>query len=70
MTKGVQCLRVSAYISDKAPVPVLQLICYTFGTLKIFPNLKWTARLVYIVTQRRRNRGQGGFNPPPTFLDL
>ena len=68
MTKGVQRLRVSAYISDKAPVPVLQLICYTFGTLKIFPNLKWTAQLVYIVTQGWWNRGAGGaLTPPPLF---
>ena len=32
-------LRASADISGNAQVPVLQLICYTSGTLKICPNL-------------------------------
>ena len=42
--------RASAYISGKARVPVWSLICYTSGTLKIYPNLKSTAQLAYIVT--------------------
>ena len=29
---------------------MLNLICYTSGTLKICPNLKLTAQLAYIVT--------------------
>ena len=37
------------YISGKARVPVLYLICYTSGTLKICPNLKLTAQIAYIV---------------------
>ena len=31
-------------------MPVLELICYTSGTLKICPSLKLTAQLAYIVT--------------------
>ena len=46
----VQRSRASAYISGKAQVPVLQLIFYTSGTLKICPNLMLTAQLAYIVT--------------------
>ena len=42
--------RVRIIISGKAQVPVLELICYTSGTLKISPNLKLTAQLAYIVT--------------------
>ena len=40
--------RVSVDISGNAPVPVLQLICYTSSTLKICPNLLLTAQPIYI----------------------
>ena len=40
--------RASVDISGNAQVPVLQLICYTFGTLKICPNLLLTALPIYI----------------------
>ena len=38
------------YISGKARVPVLQLICYTSGTLKICLNLTLIFPSAYIVT--------------------
>ena len=42
--------RASAYISGKARVPVLYLICYTsYNTLKICQTFKLTAQLAYIV---------------------
>ena len=62
----VQRPRVSAYISGKARVPVLQLICYTSGTLKICPNLKLTAQLAYIVTDTDYDCGRY-FNVSMTF---
>ena len=40
--------RASAYISGKARVPVLQLICNTFGTLKICQRVMSVAWLLYI----------------------
>ena len=40
--------RASADISGNARVPVLQLICYTSGTLKICLNLLLTALSIYI----------------------
>ena len=40
--------RASANISGNAQVSVLQLISYTFGTLKICPNLLLTALPIYI----------------------
>ena len=40
--------RASANISGNALVPVLQLICYTSGTLKICPNLLLNALPIYI----------------------
>ena len=40
--------RASVDISGNARVPVLQLICYTYGTLKICPNLLLTALPIYI----------------------
>ena len=55
--KGVQRLRVSADISDNARVPVLQLICYTFGTLKICPNLLLTALPIYIAKDSHYDYG-------------
>ena len=39
-----------AYISGKARVPMLQLICYTSGTLKSAQNLMSMFPSVYIVT--------------------
>ena len=44
----VLCRRVSADISGNARVPVLQLIYYTSGTLKIYPNLLLTTLPIYI----------------------
>ena len=41
------CSRANAYISGKAQVPVLQLICYTSGTLK---NIMLVSQPLYIVT--------------------
>ena len=38
----------SAYISGKAQVPMLQLICYTSGTLKSVQNLTSISRSLYI----------------------
>ena len=42
MPEDVQRLRVNADISGNAQVPMLQLIWYTSGTLKICPNLLLT----------------------------
>ena len=39
---------VSADISGNALMPVLQLICYTSGTLKINPKLLFTTLPIYI----------------------
>ena len=47
-TEGTQCPKESVYISGKAWVIVLQLKCYTFGTLKICPNMKLNVQLAYI----------------------
>ena len=48
MPEGAQCLRASVVISGNARVPILQLICYTSDTLKIFPNLLLIALPIYI----------------------
>ena len=45
----IWCPRVSADISSNARVPVLQLVCYTSGMLKICQNLDTTAQLLHIV---------------------
>ena len=45
-----QRVRVSADISGNAQVPVLQLLCYTSGTLKICSNLLLTTLPIYITT--------------------
>ena len=47
--RGRATPRTSEDISGNARVPVLQLICYTSGTLKICPNLLLTALPIYIV---------------------
>ena len=41
-------LRLRAYISGKSRLPMLQVICITFGTLKICPSLKPGAHLLYM----------------------
>ena len=46
---------VWAYISGKSQVLML---CTTSGTLKIYPNLKETAQLVYIVADADFNGGR------------
>ena len=46
-----------AYISGKARVPMLQLICYTFGTLKSAQNLTSIFPSVYIVTDSNYDCG-------------
>ena len=48
---------ICTYISGKARVPVLQLICYTFGTLKSAQNLTSIFMSVYIVTDTDYNCG-------------
>ena len=49
VTTGMSALPdMSAHISGNAQVPVLQLICYTSGTLKICLNLLLTALPIYI----------------------
>ena len=47
--RGPQAQGLRAYISGKARVPVIQLICYTFGTLKSAQSLMTTARSIYIL---------------------
>ena len=37
-------------LSENARVPVLQVICNTFDTVKINPNILFTALLSYITT--------------------
>ena len=49
--------RASADISGNAQVPVLQLIRYTSGTLKICPNLLLTALPIYIAKDSHCNYG-------------
>ena len=48
--RGPQARGLRAYISGKARVPMLQLICYTSGTLKSAQILKSVFPSVYIVT--------------------
>ena len=53
----MQHLRVSADISGTARMSVLQLICYTSGTLKVCPNLLLTALPIYIAKDSHRDNG-------------
>ena len=48
--QGPQARGLMAYISGKARVPMLQLICYTSSTLKSAQNLTSIFPSVYIVT--------------------
>ena len=48
--RGPQARGLRAYISGKARVPMLQLICYTSGTPKSAQNLTSIFPSVYIVT--------------------
>ena len=58
MPEGAQYPEASEYTSGKARVPVLKLIFYTSGTLKICPNLQSTAQLAYIVTDTDSDCGR------------
>ena len=62
------CLRVSADISGNARVPLLQLICYTSGTLKICPNLLLTALPIYIAKDSHCDYGHFNTNVSMTFI--
>ena len=39
-------------------MPVLKLLCYSSGTLKICPNMKLTAQLAYIVRDADSDSGR------------
>ena len=49
--------RATADILGNARVPVLQLICYTSGTLKVCPNLLSTALPIYITRDSNFDNG-------------
>ena len=57
------------YISGKARMSVLYLMCYTSGTQKICQNLKSTAQLAYIVTDTDCDCGRY-FNVFVTFSNI
>ena len=57
LTLGHCALRRCAYISGNAQEPVLQLIYYTFHTLKICPNLLLTELPIYITTDNNFDYG-------------
>ena len=57
-----QCPRASADISGNAQVPMLQLLCYTFGTLKTCPNLLLTIQSIYIAKDSHCDYGTSILN--------